>query len=281
MAVLLGLSGLIAGQHALRIPHHQLWVDFLAVGQGDAILISTPTGERILIDGGPEQTILEELGQVMPFLERRIDLVILTHPHADHVMGLIQVLRRYEVGAVLVSGVNYGGPIMDAFFEAIEQQAIPLFFVDPAVDWTFGEVTVDVLFPLAPLLGTDMDNANNASVVVALEAWEHRILLSGDAELEAEQAMLEAGIDLNAEVFKAGHHGSRTSSSEAFLDAVTPEIVVIQSGEGNSYGHPHIETLDHLEDRAIEVHRNDLEGRIRVICTTKPVPCTVTNERGG
>lgn len=275
--VSLGMVAVLTVQHVSRVPREELWVDFLDIGQGDAVLLSTPTGEHILIDGGPEQTVLEELGEVMPFLDRRIDLMVLTHPHEDHLMGLIQVLRRYEVGAVLISGVNYGGPLVEAFLAEMERQQVPLFLVNPDHDWVFGEVTIDVLYPLTPLLGTTLDNVNNASVVVAIEYHGHRILLSGDAEVEEEEAMLEEGLDLDADVFKAGHHGSRTSSTEPFLDVVTPEIVVIQSGEGNSYGHPHPETLEHLDDRDIEVHRNDLEGRIRVVCTPEPVPCTISS----
>lgn len=262
----MGIVCVLLGAHLLRLPHGELMIDFLNIGQGDAVLLTTPDQHTILIDGGPEQTVLEELGAVMPFTRKRIDLMVLTHPHADHMMGLIQVLRRYEVGAVLFSGVNANSPLYETFLQEIAAQKIPLHTARASHDWRLGEMTLDVLFPLEPMLGVSIDNLNNGSVVLLVTYRGHRILLSGDAEEDVEAELLAARVDVSAEVFKAGHHGSRTSSTEPFLDAVNPRVVVIQSGEGNDYGHPHPETLEHLQERAIEVHRNDVEGRVRVVC---------------
>jgi competence protein ComEC len=250
--------------HWSRLPHGQLIIDFLDIGQGDSVLLSLPTGERILIDGGPEQYVLQELGEVMPFMERRIDLMILSHPHADHMMGLIQVMKRYEVGAVLFSGVNYWSPIYDEFLKEVREQKILLMVARADEDFTYGEVELDVIFPFEEMLGEEISNVNNASVGVMVKFGEHRILLTGDLEEEAEEELVEHGVDLKADVFKAGHHGSRTSSSQALLDLVQPELIIIQSGEGNSYEHPHPESLQKFSAMGIEVRRNDLEGRIRL-----------------
>lgn len=272
----MGILGVLIFQHWQRLPHGELMIDFLDIGQGDAILITTPSLETILIDGGPDTTVLEELGEVMPFLHRRLDLVVLTHPHADHVTGLIQVLRRYEVGAVLLSGVNYDSSLYTAFLDEVARQHIPFTIAEASDDWRFGEVTLDVLYPFEPLTGTSLENANNASVVIMVEYGDHRLLLSGDAEQAVETELLASKVDVDADIFKAGHHGSRTSSTEPFLDAVTPEIAIIQCGTENEYGHPHVETLTHLQERGIEFYRNDLHGRIRVVCGDAPV-CNVSS----
>lgn len=277
VAVGLFIGCILGWSHWHRLPHGRLIVDFLDVGQGDSILITTPDAQRILIDGGPEQTVLTELGEVMPFLHRRLDLVVLTHPHADHVMGLVQVLRRYDVGGVLISGVTYKSDIYDAFLAEVAEQHIPLTLADDDADWRWGEVTFNVLYPFSLMMGASVDNVNNASVVLLIEYKGHRILLSGDVEQAIEAELLAARVDLDADIFKAGHHGSRTSSTEAFLDAVRPDSVIIQSGEGNSYDHPHPETLEHLTERDIDVYRNDLHGRVRVKCGEEPA-CQISTE---
>ena len=213
---------ILASVHVSRLPHGRLVVDFLDVRQGDSILLSLPTGERVLVDGGPEQKVLEELGEVMPFLDRRIDLMVLTHPHADHVMGLVQVLKRYEVKAVLFSGVNYESSIYEAFLAEIRRQGIPLTVAMADRDFFMRDVAFDVLFPFESMLGDTLSNVNNGSVVMKVTYGLHTILLTGDAEVDVEADLSEAHdrgeIDLKSEVMKAGHHGSHTASSPAFLD---------------------------------------------------------------
>ncbi len=260
----LGMIGILVGVHVSRLSHGELVVDFLDVGQGDAVLITTPENERILIDGGPEQFVLEELGAVIPFLSRRIDLVILTHPHADHVMGLVQVLKRYEVEEVLFTGLNYWSPIYDEFLKEAREQGVPLRVAQADQDFTFGEVELDVLFPFESMLGETIENVNNGSVVVMVSYGEHRILLTGDAEREVELDLVEYYEEaLQSALLKAGHHGSKTASSPEFLEFVEPSIVIIQVGEDNSFGHPHEEALEQFLEVGVHVYRNDLDGRVR------------------
>src|SRR3990167_8685567 len=135
--VLLVLVALLVA-HLLRLNWGNLMVDVLDVGQGDALLITTPDQHHILIDGGPEQFVLEQLGEVLPFLYKEIDLVVLTHPHADHMMGLIQVLKRYKVKAVLFSGLNTFSPMYDEFLREVRVQGIPLYTAQADEDWRFG-----------------------------------------------------------------------------------------------------------------------------------------------
>lgn len=265
MMAILVLVGVLLGVHLWRLPHGELVIDFLNVGQGDAILITTPDQHRVLIDGGPEQIVLEEMGAVIPFLNKEIDLMILTHPHADHVMGLVPVLERYRVKAVLFTGLNYWSPIYDEFLREIREQELPLYVARSDQNWQLGEVEIDILFPFESMLGETIENVNNGSIVTRIIYRDHHILLTGDAEIEVEEELVEAYSDLlESELMKAGHHGSRTASSQELLDAVIPDVVVIQVGKENSFDHPHEETLEKLDSMDVEVRRNDLEGRVRV-----------------
>lgn len=259
LAMLLGV-----GDAWLKLPS-SFELHVLDVGQGDAILLRTAEGQNILVDGGPGQTVLEELGEVLSPFDRRLDLVILTHPHEDHVAGLVEVLRRFEVGEVLLSAPEYDNQAYEALMEEIAEREIPYSFADDDNDFEFGDVKLDVLFPFEPFTGDDMENVNNASPVIKVVWGEVEVLLAGDAEQEVEAQLLAAGAPVSADIIKAGHHGSRSSSTEAFLKAVGAELMLISCGTGNDYGHPHEETLEKATDMGMEVRRTDLEGRISVI----------------
>lgn len=246
----------------LRVRPH-LQVHVLNVGQGDAILITTPEQNHILVDGGPGREVLVELGEVLPHLFNQIDLLVLTHPHLDHMEGLIPVLQRFDVKAVLMSAPNYHSEIYSAFLKELEGREV--YFAEDALDLKLGSVRLDILYPFESFTGKSLSNVNNVSPVIRLEYKDFKLLLTGDAEQEVEAALLAAGVALEAEVLKAGHHGSRTSSTLPFLEAVDPELLLISSGEGNSFGHPHTETLEKAEDLDIEILRTDLEGRISLI----------------
>jgi len=260
------LAGVLAGVHVARLPRGKLVVHFLNVGQGDAILMQLPTGENVLLDGGPGPAILQELGSVLPFMDRRIDLMILSHPHADHLAGLLPILERYEVGEVLMTGVDYGSALYTTFLEKKEGD---FWTARAEEDYSWGEVTLDVIYPFTSMLGQRVENVNNGTVVVRVLYGEHEILLTGDIEHDVEEELIEAHdrgeVNLRADVLKVAHHGSRSSSIPAFLDRVQADVAIIQSGEGNSFGHPHGEVLERLERRGIEVWRNDQTGRIRLM----------------
>lgn len=257
--------------HFYKAPRSDtLYLDFLAIGQGDSILITVPSSDsdpngsyRILVDGGPDQNVLSELDEILPFMDRTIDLVILTHPHADHVDGLVQVLRRYQVRAVLMTGVTYNDSSYDAFLKEIQDQNIPFYIATASQDFQFGPAKFDLLFPFTSLAGTSMGNINNSSIVFRLEACGHTALFQGDAEKEVEESLLDHKIDVSAELIKAGHHGSRTASSLDFLEAVAPDLMVIQFDVDNSFGHPHSETLETLEELDIEMQSTEKE-RVRI-----------------
>jgi len=243
---------------------HALWksppvtmLHMLNVGQGDSLLLSTSERHHILIDGGVGNSVLTELSEVLPESFREIDLMILTHPHQDHMEGLIPVLERFDVQAILMSAPNYNSEVYEAFLEAVRKEDCPVYFAQADTDFKFGDLNLDVLYPFEARSGEVMANINNASPVIKVDEW---LLLTGDAEHEVEEELLN--LDLHASVLKAGHHGSRTSSSDAFLAIVEPEIMLISAGLDNDFGHPHPETLEKIADRNITVYRTDQEGRV-------------------
>jgi competence protein ComEC len=249
-----------------QLPFGEIKISFLDVGQGDAIYIRTPDDYQILIDGGPSMDILEELGPVMPLYSRNIDILILTHPHSDHVNGLVEILKRFSVGKVFLVGTPSKNSYYKKFLELIKTKNIPVFFVTAKDDMKIGShLYMDIIWPHENETGRHYVNLNNASLSLRLLFQDQSIVLTGDAETEQEQEIMESGQNVKGGIFKAGHHGSRTASSDNFLDNVNPETVIIQCGKDNSFSHPHKESLMRFIKRGIEIRRNDLEGRVEFV----------------
>jgi len=245
---------------------NNLEIDFLNVGQGDSILIKTPFGQSILIDGGPDSSVIEELSKNLDWWDKQIDLMILSHPHDDHVAGLNEVLKRYKVEKILYTGVIHDSPSFIAWLELIKDQKIPLVIIDrPQTIYLSDNCELEILYPLESIIGKTVDNLNNSSIVSKLDCQDKTFLFAGDIEEETEKELTSKNIDLNAQVMKASHHGSDTSNSEEFLEAVNPEIVVIQVGEKNSFGHPSRRVLKRFERIGAQIFRNDLNGTIKII----------------
>jgi competence protein ComEC len=194
-----------------------LQVHFLDVGQGDAILIQTPYEQNILIDGGPDSSVLYGIGKVLPFYDHEIDIMILTHPHSDHVAGLIDVLKKYDVKKIYYTGVIHTTPDYISWLEEIKSQKIPLEIIkEPKVLNLGQDLTLEFLYPLKSYAFTRVKELNNTSIVNKLVYGNTSFLLTGDAEAEVEEELLHLGVDLSADVFKAGHHGSTSSSTQEF-----------------------------------------------------------------
>jgi competence protein ComEC len=243
-----------------------LHVYFLDIGQGDSILIKTPSLEYILIDGGPDDKVLQELSAVMPFYERTIDVVMLSHPHADHVNGLVEVLQRYNVRQVVMTGAKYHDEGYKKLLELISDKSIPVIFIGGGgVDYRMGGVVLDFLYPFTSVQGKRFENINNSSITLRLIYGGDVFFFSGDLEVEGEEKIVERGLDLLADVMKAGHHGSRTASSEGVLDRILPLASVILCGIDNSFSHPHAETVQNFQKRGIRIYRTDLDGRIEFV----------------
>lgn len=241
----------------------RVMLHFFDVGQGDAMLIEAPNGNQVLIDGGPDSSVLARLGDVLPFWDRSLELVILTHPHADHLGGLIEVLRRYDVGMVLESGVNHSIPEYAAWRGLLRDQGIPVVTARAGERLRISDSAVlDILTPLRNFAGQSPRDVHDAMVVAKLVHGRTTFLLMGDAERPLERELIAAGADLDVDVLKAGHHGSKTSTAEEFLRATTPAVAVISVGRRNRYGHPAQEVLDRLAPFGIAVLRTDQDGDI-------------------
>lgn len=244
-----------------------VWV--FDVGQGDAIFIDAPDAQ-VLIDGGPSDEILEKLSAVMPFWDRTIDLVINTHPHADHVTGLNHVLERYIVEEVWVSGQDYTTETF-AYFQSltdIDAQA-----VSEGDGFALGGgAQLDVLWPKQEITGERIDDPNAGSVVTLLTFGELDMLLTGDIGVEEEFEILDT-FDA-VDVLKVGHQGSKTSSSMAFLTKADPEIAVISVGQ-NDYGHPHKSVVDRIESIGSTILRTDQDGDVRILFNDSRVMVTL------
>lgn len=267
--VLLTLSYL-AWQYSSAAGSGELQVVFFDIGQGDAIFINTPYDQQILIDGGPDDTVLQKLGEYMPFYDRDLDLIILTHPHADHVSGLVEVLKRYAVDEVWLTGVTHTSGAYLEFLDALKNNgAETRLIVKPenlvfrsSDDQTALPITLQALYPLTGFHEQTIDDLNDSSIVTRLVYGENEFLFTGDAGTEIEHQLLDTDFDLFADVLKIGHHGSTYSTTQEFLTAVNPTYAVIQSGAANSYGHPHRRVLDLLKKFGVKILRNDQLGDI-------------------
>ena len=261
-AVLLLLAGFV-WYGALQADSDRLRVTVLDVGQGDAILIESPAGHRILVDGGPSGALVTQaLGRVLPPSERRIDLMILTHAQDDHITGLIEVLQRFDVGAALAGPLEGETAAYRAWRDAISDAGVPLITPRAGQSLDLGDgARLEVLSPpREPLTETD-DDLNNNSVVLRLVYGEASFLLTGDLEAEGEEALLDGSSELRATVLKVGHHGSDGSTTPAFLDAVNPSVAVISAGAENPFGHPSPTTR--LRLAGVPLLRTDENGDVR------------------
>ena len=242
-----------------------LTVRVLDIGQGDSILIQTAERRSILVDGGPDNTVVYKLGEYLPFYRRTIDLVVLTHPDSDHLMGLNEVIQRYQVGAVLLTGVSDDAGAYQSFLELIASRGVQAFVAGAVRELTIdGQTTLMILHPGQPLAGQTIEDSNGASIVGQLRAGGFTVLLTGDAPLKVEAALLKAGADVQSTVLKVSHHGSRTASGEAFLRAVSPQLALISSGRDNRYGHPHPSVVERLTGLGIPALNTQQTGDITV-----------------
>lgn len=235
------------------------------VGQGDAIFIEAENGNQVLIDGGPGDAVLAQLGRVVPFYDRSIDVVVLSHPHADHLSGLIEVLKRYRVGMVLEARAAYESGEYAEWERLLKEQNVRVVLAHAGERVKLShDMTLDILSPLADMSGEKLSNIHMAMVTARLAVGSSTMLFMGDAERILEEQIVLAGAPIDADILKVGHHGSKTSSSDKFLAAVSPEIAVISVGTKNRYGHPHADVLERLDRRGLDVYRTDRDGTVEV-----------------
>ncbi len=240
-----------------------LLVHFIDVGQGEAILIQTPSDKTILIDGGPKKSgpnlvkYLSDLG-VMD-----MDLIIATHPHEDHIGGLLTVFDSFVVKNVCYPAKAHTSVTFEQFINKVNQSGANRI---KAIKGKFFDLDPVLEFMILSPLERDYDSLNHYSVVTKLTYGDISFLFTGDCERENEKMLLEDEFDLQAEVLNVAHHGSRTSSSTEFLKAVSPIVAIISVGQDNPYQHPHQEVIDRLLAQNVSVYRTDLHGNIILRC---------------
>ncbi len=253
-----------------------LEVTFFDVGQGDAIFIETPQKHQILIDGGPDSAILEKLDKELPFGDNTLDLIILTHPEHDHLSGLLEVLKRYQVENILWTGIQRDTAEFEEWQRLIQEEEeegaeIKIAQAGQLID--FQNPSIEILHPFESLAGQKVNNINNTSIIARLVFGENSFLFTGDAYKSVERKLIDRSfnslLDLDSDVLKVGHHGSKTSTDDEFVYQVSPEIAVIQCGKNNPYGHPHPETLETLEKYGILILRTDQQDDIKIICDSQ------------
>jgi len=238
----------------------RIWL--LDVGQGDAIFIETPGHSQILVDGGPDDAVLVKLGELMPPTDRTLEGLVSTHPDADHVSGLVSVLDRYDVTTIFETGLTKDTKVARAYAEAVMSEAAERRAVKAGDRFSYDGVEFHVLWPDARYDGKGVSEPNRAGIVLLVRYGETSVLLTADTEAKEEASYGARAGDVD--VLKAGHHGSRTSSSRPFLLSVTPEFAVISCGEDNRYGHPHEDVLARFADLGIRVFRTDQHGEILI-----------------
>lgn len=245
------IAAILVWTIVLTMPDNNLHVSILNVGQGDAILVQTPNHHKILIDGGPSpQAIKLELSKKLPFWDRTIDLMILTQPQADHVTGLIEILRHYNVKRVIISGITSNSLVYNQVLSIVQSKKIECSNAHAGQEIRLGDdIKIEVLHPpITPLQGT-ADDVNNNGLVLRLGYNVVSFLFTADIDEEVEWHLISQRASLRCTVLKVAHHGSRTSTSSALLAVAHPEVAVISVANTNNFGHPHPEVLSRLTQR--------------------------------
>jgi len=245
-----------------------LMVDFLDVGQGDSAFIETPQGHQIIIDGGPDSSLAGKLSSLVPFWDRTIDLVILSHPEKDHMQGLLDVLQTYKADYILWTGVKKTAPEYDAWMNVLSRQenlGAKIIIAEAGQEIKAGDVLIDTIYPLVSAEGQELKNTSNDTCVVSKIVFgESSFLFTGDISFTAEKEIINSDENILSDVLKVAHHGSKYSTSDLFLAAVAPRAAIVEVGK-NSYGHPTSETLQRLENIGAGVLRTDQLGDITIL----------------
>lgn len=245
-----------------------LIVHFLDVGQADSILLELPNGQAMLIDAGTNRAGATVCDAVRAQGISRLDYVVGTHPHEDHIGGLDDVIKSFDIGKLYMPKVQNNTKTFEDVLDAAAEKGLKIITAKAGVHVTDGGgLSIDMLAPV----GETYDELNNYSAVIKVVFGNTAFLFMGDAEELAEQ---EITGDVQADVLKVGHHGSKTSTSDAFLKRVNPQYAIIQCGKDNSYGHPSQETVDKLTEAGIQIYRTDQDGTVRIISDGKTVSAT-------
>lgn len=243
----------------------KLEIIFFNIGQGDSILINAKNNQQILIDGGPNDSVVDKLGKTLPFYDKKIELIILTHPDKDHISGLVEVVKRYKVDKILTTGIECSTEVCQILSEQIQKKKIPVKIAQAGQTIFLGDnIFLGILSPLENLSGENVKNKNDTSIVAKLITGKNSVLLTGDITSKAEKKLAENNFNLQSDFLKIAHHGSKYSTSEFFLEEVSPKTAIISVGK-NSWGMPTKEVLEKLDRKKIKVYRTDIDGDVKII----------------
>ncbi len=261
----MALVSLLLIREARLLPDGRLYAYFLDVGQGDSAFIVLPEGTQILIDGGPNWSTLEHLGKLMPFFDRSIDFIVLSHPNLDHLASFPEVLRRYRVGALLLYGSTYDLGAYTAMLSGATIHGVPVVHVSAGHMMNFpDDAKLQVLWPPKEMPHGMNKDLNNESLVLRFTYGGKSLLFTGDIEKIVEDTLRAADVDLKADILKVAHHGSKSSSSTGFVLSVSPTIAVVSVGGENTYGHPNRGVLRRFDEVGATIRRTDLEGTVEL-----------------
>lgn len=231
---------------------------FFDVGQGDSSLIQTTSSQQILIDGGPDNTITTKLSGKMPTLDKKIELMILTHPHDDHFNGLIDVINNYQVESIIMPAADTHNQKYDYFIQLIKEKNIRIIYPNNQLLIKVDNITLTILYPITDQI-IHQENENDYSIVIKITSPKNSILTSGDLSSEKENEIAKKyGQSLQANILKINHHGSKTSSALEFLQTVQPKTAIISVGK-NKFGHPDQNIINRINDLNIQILRTDLK----------------------
>lgn len=256
-------------------PIDELNVVFVDVGQADCEIIRFPDGRNVIIDAGKNDTEKELVKKLKEYGFEKFDIAVATHPHEDHIGGMDAVIDNFEIGCIYMPDASSNTDIFNDMLDSIEDKNVKVVKAKAGVK-VIDEENINMMF-VAPN-SVSYEETNDYSAVLRLTYGERSFLFTGDAEAVSEKEMLKNGMDLSADVLKAGHHGSSTSSTEKFIEKVNPEYAIIEVGEDNSYGHPHEEILERL--RKTKIYRTDIHGDITVECNGVDIKITTENREG-
>lgn len=240
-------------------------VVFCNVGQGDAALVLTKEGRSILIDGGPDKKVLSCLGRELPWIKRRIDLLIVSHNHEDHIAGLVPVLERYQVKEVWLSGAVDKSDAYIDLLRALKLEQAKIEIIDSKKEASFGDLSVNVIYPIGSRFKQQPADQHDSTLVVRFSFANLDFLATGDLGPKEEAEILRSTEEVEAELLKVPHHGSETALLEEFLKKINPQVAIISVGENNRYGHPAEATLNLLQKRGTEILRTDVSKK-DVVC---------------
>ena len=262
IAILFGVTSVAVWQ-PVRSAEELLSIHMLDVGQGDAILIEAPGGNQMLIDAGPPGSLLEPLQEVLPLTDRYIDVVLITHPDADHIGGMPELLERYDVGVVITAPVGCEKELCEIVDSLTEQFEIPTRTVQLGSEIDLGNGLVfDVLWPVIE----SQEGDNDTSIVGVLSYGSTSVMFTGDAGAHVERYLVDTwGSLLDVDILKVGHHGSKTSSAEEFLAHTSPQYALISAAFNSRYGHPHPEVVERLTKQVDEIFETSEWGTVTLM----------------